>query len=96
MAGLVGEGELERLSGIVGADELMPRLTGEIWRPVLVEADRRGQLAAGLDLDDVERWVTYLTLMLVGARAQGLSDEASDRRMVERLLLPSLVHAGPR
>lgn len=91
MRGLVGEGEFATVSTIVGADELMPRLTGDIWRPVLLEADARGELAGDLDLDDVERWLTYVTLMLVGARAQGLSDAAGDRRMIARLLLPALV-----
>jgi AcrR family transcriptional regulator len=91
MAGLVGEGEFATLSTIVGADELMPRLTGAIWRPVLEAAEDDGVLVAGHDFDDVERWLTYVTLMLVGARAQGVSDAASDRRLLARLLLPALV-----
>jgi AcrR family transcriptional regulator len=90
MRGLVGEGEFATVSTIVGADELMPRLTGDIWRPVLEQAERDGELADGPDFDDIERWLTYITLMLVGARAQGVSDEASDRRLLARLLLPAL------
>lgn len=91
MQGLVGEGEFAMLSTIVGADELMPRLTGAIWRPVLAQADADGELAPDLHLEDVERWITYITLMLVGARAQQVSDEASDRRLLARMLLPALV-----
>jgi AcrR family transcriptional regulator len=91
MLGLVGEGEFARLSAIVGADELMPRLTGEIWRPVLDRAAAAGTLVGGLDLDDVERWLTYVTLMLVGSRAQKISDPDSDRRMLARMLVPALV-----
>jgi AcrR family transcriptional regulator len=96
MRGLLGEGELATVSTIVGADALMPQLTGEIWRPVLDAAGDAGDLAPGLVLDDVERWLTYVTLMLVAARAQGLSDEAGDRRMLDRMLLPALVHPARR
>jgi AcrR family transcriptional regulator len=91
MAGLVGEGEFARLSTIVGADTLMPTLTGAIWRPVLEAAAAHGELADGLDFDDVERWLTYITLMLVGSRAQKLSDPDADRRLLSRMLLPVLV-----
>lgn len=90
MLGLVGEGEFARLSAIVGADTLMPSLTGAIWRPVL-EAAAGGELADGLDFDDVERWLTYITLMLVGSRAQKLSDPDRDRQLLSRMLLPVLV-----
>ncbi|MDT7598802.1 MAG: hypothetical protein QOK26_879, partial [Pseudonocardiales bacterium] len=41
--------------------------------------------------DDIERWLTYVTLMLVGSRAQSVSDEQSDRRLLARMLLPALV-----
>jgi AcrR family transcriptional regulator len=91
MSGLVGEGEFARLSTIVGADELMPKLTGAIWRPVLERAALSGELAADLDFDDVERWLTYITLMLVGSRAQKVSDPDGDRRLLARMLLPVLV-----
>ncbi len=92
MQGLVGAGRLAMMSKIVGADELMPKLTGAIWRPVFEAAERDGTLADGLDLDEVERWLTYVTLMLVGSRAQKVSDEASDRRLLARMLLPALLH----
>jgi AcrR family transcriptional regulator len=91
MQGLLGEGEFAMLTTIVGADELMPRFTGEIWRPVFAQAEADGELAPDLHLEDVERWITYITLMLVGARAQQVSDEASDRRLLARMLLPALV-----
>jgi hypothetical protein len=48
------------------------------------------ELADDLVFEDVERWLTYVTLMLVGARAQGLSDEATDRRLLAKMLLPAL------
>ncbi|WP_445182636.1 TetR/AcrR family transcriptional regulator [Pseudonocardia sp. Cha107L01] len=91
MQGLVGEGEFAMISKIVGADRLMPKLTGEIWRPVLEAAERDGHLVAGHNYDDIERWLTYVTLMLVGSRAQSVSDEQSDRRLLARMLLPALV-----
>jgi AcrR family transcriptional regulator len=91
MQGLVGEGEFAMMSKIVGADRLMPKLTGEIWRPVLEAAERDGHLVAGHNYDDIERWLTYVTLMLVGSRAQSVSDEQSDRRLLGRMLLPALV-----
>lgn len=91
MQGLVGEGEFAMMSKIVGADRLMPKLTGEIWRPVLEAAERDGQLVPGHNYDDIERWLTYVTLMLVGSRAQSVSDEQSDRRLLARMLLPALV-----
>jgi hypothetical protein len=69
----------------------MPKLTGEIWRPVLEAAERDGHLVAGHNYDDIERWLTYVTLMLVGSRAQSVSDEQSDRRLLARMLLPALV-----
>lgn len=96
MRGLLGEGEFGLLSRIVGADELMPKVTGQIWRPVLEAAARRGELVEGHDYDDVERWLTYVTLMLVGSRVQGLSDEHSERRLLARMLLPALVPPAPR
>ncbi|MEA2169130.1 MAG: hypothetical protein QOF76_2430 [Solirubrobacteraceae bacterium] len=89
MPGLMGEGEFATASTIVGADELMPHLTGELWRPVLEAAG--DELADDLVFEDVERWLTYVTLMLVGARAQGLSDEEGDRRLLATMLLPALV-----
>jgi len=91
MQGLVGEGEFAMVSKIVGADRLMPKLTGEIWRPVLEAAARNGDLAPGHNYDDIERWFTYVTLLLVGSRAQSVSDEQSDRRLLARMLLPALV-----
>jgi AcrR family transcriptional regulator len=91
MQGLVGEGEFAMISKIVGADRLMPKLTGEIWRPVLEAAERDGHLVTGHNYDDIERWLTYVTLMLVGSRAQSVSDEQSDRRLLARMLLPALV-----
>jgi AcrR family transcriptional regulator len=91
MQGLVGEGEFAMISKIVGADRLMPKLTGEIWRPVLEAAERDGHLVAGHNYDDIERWLTYVTLLLVGSRAQSVSDEQSDRRLLARMLLPALV-----
>jgi AcrR family transcriptional regulator len=91
MQGLVGEGEFAMISKIVGADRLMPKLTGEIWRPVMEAAERDGHLVAGHNYDDIERWLTYVTLMLVGSRAQSVSDEQSDRRLLARMLLPALV-----
>jgi len=94
MQGLLGEGQLATVSKIVGADELMPKLTGEIWRPVLEAARRDGELAPGVGFDEVERWLTYVTLMLVGARAQGLSEAESDRGLLARMLLPALVRQG--
>ena len=48
-------------------------------------------LRPGSSYDDIERWLTYVTLMLVGARAQGLSDAGSDRRLLTRMLLPALL-----
>ena len=91
MQGLVGEGEFAMISKIVGADRLMPKLTGEIWRPVLEAAERDGHLVPGHNYDDIERWLTYVTLLLVGSRAQSVSDEQSDRRLLARMLLPALV-----
>lgn len=91
MQGLVGEGEFAMLSKIVGADELMPKLTGEIWRPVLEAAAGRDELVPGHEYQDIERWLTYITLMLVGSRAQRVSDEDGDRRLLARMLLPALV-----
>lgn len=93
MQGLMGEGDFAILSTIVGADSLMPNLTRAIWRPVLEAADRDGELAPGSHYEDIERWLTYVTLMLVGARAQGLSDAASDRRLLTRMLLPALLRS---
>ncbi len=91
MQGLMGEGDFAMVSKIVGADELMPSLTSAVWRPVLEQARASGELADGQRFEDVERWLTYVTLMLVGARVQGLSDRASDRRLLTRMLLPALV-----
>ncbi|HEY1966672.1 MAG TPA: helix-turn-helix domain-containing protein [Pseudonocardia sp.] len=93
MQGLVGEGEFAMLSKIVGADELMPKLTGEIWRPVLEAAASGDELMPGHDYQDIERWLTYITLMLVGSRAQRVSDEDGDRRLLARMLLPALVRS---
>ena len=88
-------GEFAALSKIVAADKLMPSLTGRIWRPVLVVAEAEGALLPGHDFDQLERWFTYITLMLVGARAQGVSDAETDRRLLARMLLPALVRAEP-
>jgi AcrR family transcriptional regulator len=96
MQGLMGEGDFAMVSKIVGADELMPKLTSAIWRPVLESADASGELAELSRYEEIERWLTYVTLMLVGARAQGISDRASDRRLLSRMLLPALLSGTKR
>jgi len=36
------------------------------------------------------RWIGYVMLILISGRAQGVSDEETDRRLIEEMLLPAL------
>jgi AcrR family transcriptional regulator len=87
---LVSPGEVNTFARIVGADRVMPQLVGEFWLPVLEDARARGELRATLELDEIVRWIGYVMLILISGRAQGVSDEETDRRLIEEMLLPAL------
>jgi AcrR family transcriptional regulator len=87
---LVSPGEVNTFARIVGADRVMPRLVGEFWLPVLEQAKESGELRATLELEEIVRWIGYVMLILISGRAQGVSDEATDRRLIEEMLLPAL------
>ena len=91
---LVGSATTDPVNRIDGAAKEALRLTGELWRPVLVAARERGELRADIQLDDLVQWIMYLELILLaGRRAFGV-DEATQQRQLRELLVPAVLAEG--
>jgi AcrR family transcriptional regulator len=91
---LVGSATTDPVNRIEGAANEALRLTGELWRPVLVAARERGELRDDLQLDDLIQWIMYLELILLaGRRAFGV-DEATQERQLRELLVPAVLAEG--
>ena len=82
---------------VAGAPESALRFTDELWRPFLLEARAKGELADHVDLNDLVQWLTLLLLSLLAQkRALGASEE-TQRRQVRTLFVPAVVtHARSR
>lgn len=85
-------GDVER--PIPGAADAALRYTDALWRPILLDARARGELAAGVEPDDLIEWIMLLMLgLLTQKRALGSSDQVQKRQL--RTLLVPAVTAGP-
>lgn len=92
---LVGSATTDPVNRIEGAVEEALRLTGELWRPVLVAARERGELRADIRLDDLVQWIMYLELILLaGRRVLGVGD-ADQERQLREFFVPAVLAEGP-
>ncbi len=91
---LVGAATLDPANRIKGSTEQALRLTGELWRPVLEAAQKRGELEREIPLDDLVQWIMYLELVLLAARRSLGQDERSQERQLRALFVPALVVRG--
>jgi len=92
---LVGSATTDPVNRIEGAVEEALRLTGELWRPVLLSAQDRGELRANIRLDDLVQWIMYLELILLaGRRLLGVGD-ADQERQLREFFVPAVLAEGP-
>lgn len=93
---LVGAATSDPEHSIPGAMEAARESTAQLWSPVLQKAASRGELAAGLEVDDVLDWITMLVLGLLANRnATNVSDEVQERQL-RSLFVPAVVRRpGP-
>jgi AcrR family transcriptional regulator len=87
---LVGAATLDPANRVKGSTEEALRLSGQLWRPVLEAAQKRGELKRELPLDDLVQWIMYLELVLLGARRSLGEDESSQERQLRTLFVPAL------
>lgn len=92
---LVGSATTDPVNRIEGAVEEALRLTGELWRPVLLAARERGELRAEIVIDDLVQWIMYLELILLaGRRLLGAAD-ADHERQLREFFVPAVLAEGP-
>jgi AcrR family transcriptional regulator len=92
---LIGSVTTDPANRIEGATEEGLRISGELWRPVLDAARERGELAAGIDLDDLIQWIMYLQLVLLAGRQMLGATDTDQERQLRSFFVPALV-AGDR
>jgi AcrR family transcriptional regulator len=92
---LVGSATTDPVNRIEGAVQEALRLTGELWRPVLIAARERGELRAEIAIDDLVQWIMYLELILLaGRRLLGAAD-ADQERQLREFFVPAVLADGP-
>ena len=92
---LVGSATTDPVNRIEGAVEEALRLTGELWRPVLLAARDRGELRPDIHLDDLVQWIMYLELILLAGRRVLGVDVAEQERQLRALFIPAVLAEGP-
>lgn len=90
---LVGAATSDPEHQVAGAMEAAERSTDDLWRPVLEAAERRGELADGVLVDDVIEWITLLLLGLLANRQALGTDEETQERQLRTLFTPAVVRA---
>jgi AcrR family transcriptional regulator len=92
---LVGSATTDPVNRIEGAAEEALRLTGELWRPVLLSAQDRGELRADIRLDDLVQWIMYLELILLAGRRLLGAGDADHERQLREFFVPAVLAEGP-
>ena len=88
---LVGSATVDPVHQIDGAVDEAVRLSTELWRPILEAGRERGELAAGIDLDELVHWIMYLMLLLLAARRTFGADDATQERQLRTFFVPAIV-----
>ena len=91
---LVAAASLDRERRLVGAAELARQLTNDLWRPVLEAAVVRDEVVAGINVDDLIDWITYLELALLAGREAAGTTEADQARHLRTLFIPAVVRGN--
>jgi AcrR family transcriptional regulator len=87
---LVSPEHMDLANQILGASDAAVDLAYEMWEPILIEAQERGEVRADLDLRAIATWFTYLILLLVG-RGDLEPDIDGQREMLRTFVLPAFV-----
>jgi AcrR family transcriptional regulator len=88
---LVGSATVDPVHQIEGAVDEAVRLCTELWRPILEAGRERGELAGGIDLDELVQWIMYLMLLLLAARRTFGADDAMQERQLRTFFVPAIV-----
>jgi AcrR family transcriptional regulator len=88
---LVGSAMTDPVHQIGGANEQAFRLATELWRPILETGRERGELAPGIDLDELVQWIMYLMLLLLAGRRTFGADDAAQERQLRTFFVPAIV-----
>ena len=88
---LVGSATVDPMHQIDGAVDEAVRLSTELWRPILEAGRERGELADGIDLDELVQWIMYLLLLLLAARRTFGADDATQERQLRTFFVPAIV-----
>jgi AcrR family transcriptional regulator len=80
---------------IVGASEVLFRLTRDFFRPILEQADGTGQLRPGLELDRVAEWIVRVVLSLLTTEFEASRTARDQRNLLENFLVPAIVQPAP-
>jgi AcrR family transcriptional regulator len=79
---LVGAATSDPEHSTPGAMAAARAATAELWRPVLDDADQRGELADDVDIEDILDWITMLVLGLLAHRNTiGVSEDVQERQL---------------
>lgn len=90
---LVGSATTDPVHQIDGAIDEALRLATELWRPILEAGRERGELAPGIDLDELVQWIMYLMLLLLAARRTFDADDAAQERQLRTFFIPAILSA---
>jgi AcrR family transcriptional regulator len=87
---LVSPEHMNLANQILGASTAAVDLAYEMWEPILIEAQERGELRPDLDLRAIATWITYLTLLLVG-RGDIEPNVDGQRTMLRTFVVPAFL-----
>ena len=89
---LVSPEHMEMANRILGGSSAPVELSHELWEPILADARDRGELRPDLDFREVSRWLTYVTILLLG-RFDISEDVAAQREMLRTFVTPAFAPA---
>ncbi len=86
---VVGPDQIGLATKVIGGSEAAVDLIAEVWEPVFLAAQERGELGPGRDRREMCRWLLYLQILFVGRRDLFPDDVDGHRRMLREFLLPA-------
>ncbi len=92
---LVSPAHMDLVNEILAGSAAAVDLAHEMWEPILVEAQERGELRPDLDFRAIATWITYLTLLLIG-RGDIEPDVDAQREMLRTFVTPAFAPAPAR
>jgi AcrR family transcriptional regulator len=87
---LVSPERMEMTTALVGSSDLAARLTREMWEPILMEAQQRGDVRTDVTIDEINEWFALLQFILVGRLDFVHADDPSHRKLIRTFVMPSL------